>query len=401
MSRPSPFLRPGRASREPTQKRRGPTPKGWLGLFMSEFEPGQDVAEVDTLASNGVSAEDKVTGFRIRTTPEDFQVIEEPLYETTGEGNHTFLFVEKRGRTTEQVARDLSRQSGVSQRDVGYAGRKDRHAVTRQWFSLEGVEPDHALDFEIEGARIIQAQRHPHKIKTGHLRANHFEIVLRGDNPVDSDALSKRVTDLIERGMPNRYGEQRFGRHGDNAAQARKMLDDSRPPRDRRAARFLVSALQSEVFNAVLEARIDAFDDVLLGDVARVEESGGLFWVDDLERERSRAKEFEISATGPIFGSKMRVPRDEAAALEKEIYGRFGIPELGTLKWPKGIRARGTRRPLRVRPEGLSLEALENGTDLILRCTLPPGAYVTALMESLVGDVIDASRSRPVAQVQD
>jgi tRNA pseudouridine13 synthase len=349
--------------------------------------------------TNLEGSEDKPSvGFRIRTTPEDFRVVEEPLYETTGEGDHTFLWVEKRGRTTEQVARDLSRVSGVSQRDIGYAGRKDRHAVTRQWFSLEGVEPERTLDYEIEGAQVLEANRHPHKIKTGHLRANRFEIRMRGDVAVRTDDLAKRVDSILERGMPNRYGDQRFGRQGDNAVQARKMLDDPRPPRDRRAARFLVSALQSEVFNAVLEARIDAFDDVLLGDVARVEESGGLFWVDDLEREKPRAKSFEISATGPIFGSKMRAPRDEAAALEHEVYGRFGLPDLGTLKWPRGIRARGTRRPLRVRPEGLSLEPLENGTDLILRCTMPPGAYVTVLMESLVGLVIDGSRSRPVVE---
>lgn len=347
----------------------------------------------DRTTPSGPRAAIAKEGYRIRTSPEDFLVVEEPLYETTGEGNHTFLFVEKRGRTTEQVAHDLSRASGVAERDIGFAGRKDRHAVTRQWFSLEGIDPARAMDFEIEGGRVLAAEKHPHKIKTGHLRANRFEIVLRGDAPAAMDVLTAQVELIGTRGMPNRYGEQRFGRHGDNAAQARKLLEDPRPPRDRRAARFLVSALQSEVFNAVLEARIDGIDDVVLGDVARVEESGGLFWVDDLERERPRAKDFEISATGPIFGSKMRAPREEAARLESEIYGQFGLPGLENLKWPRGIRARGTRRPLRVRPEGLSLVQLENGTDLSLRCTLPPGAYVTVLMESLVGSVVDASRN--------
>ncbi len=329
---------------------------------------------------------------RTRTTPEDFRVIEEPLYETTGEGNHTFVFVEKRGRTTEQVARELARAGGVSQKDVGYAGRKDRHAITRQWFSLEGVDPERALGFELTSAEVLEARRHPHKIKTGHLRGNRFEIVLRSDRPVALEPIRARVESLVRRGMPNRYGQQRFGRDGDNALQARRLLADGRPPRDRRAARFLVSALQSEVFNAALEERIDEYDGVLLGDVARVEESGGLFWVDDLERERPRAKAFEISATGPIFGTKMRAPTEDVARLERAIFDRFELPDLATLKLPRGLRARGARRPLRVRPEGLEIEGLQGSHGLKLRCWLPPGAYLTVLLEELVGPVEDASR---------
>lgn len=330
---------------------------------------------------------------QIRTRPEDFRVFEEPLYEPTDEGNHTFLLIEKTGRTTEQVARDLSRASGVSQRDVGYAGRKDRHAVTRQWFSLEGVDPERALAFDLHSAEVLEARRHPHKIKTGHLRGNRFEIVLRADGPIDLIPITRRVEELLRRGMPNRYGEQRFGRDGDNAEKARRLLASGRPPRDRRAARFLISALQSEVFNAVLAERIDLFDSVLLGDLARVEESGGLFWVDDLDRDRARAEAFEISATGPIFGTRMRAPLDDAAALEQATFDRFGLPDLGTLALPRGIRARGARRPLRVRPQGLTVETIEDGTGLSLRCGLPPGAYVTVLLDELVGDVVDASRS--------
>lgn len=352
--------------------------------------PRQEIPAQETRTAAASTEAPAASGLRIRTTPEDFRVDEASLYDPTDEGNHTFLWVEKRGRTTEQVARDLARQSGVAHRDIGYAGRKDRHAVTRQWFSLEGVDPERAMTFELDDARVLEARRHPHKIKTGHLRGNRFEIVLRADEPVDLAPVEARVQTLLRRGMPNRYGEQRFGRAGDNAEQARELLAGGRPPRDRRAARFLVSALQSEVFNAVLAERLSAYDDVLLGDVARVEESGGLFWVDDLERERPRAAGFEISATGPIFGNKMRVPRDAALELERAVYGRFGVPE--KLVLPRGIRAQGTRRPLRVRPEGLEVAALDGEIGLRLRCWLPPGAYVTVLLEELFGTVIDASR---------
>lgn len=331
--------------------------------------------------------------YTIRNGPDDFVVFEEPLYPATGEGNHTFLHVEKRGRTTEQVASDLARAAGLSARDVGYAGRKDRHAVTRQWFSLEGVEPERALAFELDGAKVLEAKRHGHKLKTGHLRGNRFEITLRRDGACEIETIRRRVEELVRRGMPNRYGDQRFGRAGDNALQARKLLAGGRPPRDRRAARFLISALQSEVFNAVLEQRADGYDQVEQGDLARVEESGGLFWVDDLEREAPRAKAFEISATGPIFGTKMRTPRDEAGRIEREILERLGIPEQGQLALPRGIRARGSRRPLRVRPTDLAVTPLEGGGGLRLQCGLPSGAYVTVLLECLVGVVVDATRS--------
>jgi len=338
----------------------------------------------------------------MRTTPEDFRVIEEPLYPPTGEGSHTFVCVEKRGRTTEQVARDLARESGVADRDIGYAGRKDRHAITQQWFSLEGVDPELAAEFELEDARVLEAHRHGHKLRTGHLRCNRFEIALRGDDPLDQSAIDARVEELRRRGLPNRFGDQRFGREGDNAAKAREMLFGGKPPRDKRAARFLVSALQSEVFNAVLDARADAFDSVMLGDVARVEESGGLFWVDDPEHDATRARDWEISATGPIFGKKMRAPRDEAAALEARVWAGFDLPPAEEIRLPRGVRASGTRRPLRIRPEGLDLTPLDGGTGISIACSLPPGAYVTVLIEALVGAFEDVSRvKRPTADSEE
>jgi len=336
------------------------------------------------------SAADVATGPVLRSKPEDFVVIEEPLYPASGSGGHLFLYVEKSGRTTEQVARDLARAAGIPGREVGYAGRKDRHALTRQWFSLPGVEPEEALSFELPGARVLEARRHEHKLRTGHLRGNRFEIVLRGEGLEAIGAVQQRASELVRRGMPNRYGAQRFGRGGDNAERARQMLATGRAPRDRRAARFLLSALQSEIFNAVLDERREGFDSVELGDLARVEQSGGLFWVDDLERDRARAADFEISATGPIFGTRMRAPTGEIAALEQRIFERFGLPAPDALRLPRGLRARGSRRPLRVRPEALLIEPLESGEGLRLCCGLPAGAYVTVLIEDLVGPVRDA-----------
>jgi tRNA pseudouridine13 synthase len=333
--------------------------------------------------------------YTIRNRPEDFVVIEEPMYLPSGEGGHTFLNIEKSGRTTEQVANELARACEVSARDVGYAGRKDRHALTRQWFSLPDVDPEKALALELTSAVVLEARRHGHKLKTGHLRGNRFEIVLRGQgDPLE--LVARRADELQRRGLPNRYGEQRFGMKGDNADEARKLLAKGKPPRDRRAARFLISALQSEIFNAVLDERADTYDRVELGDLARVEESGGLFWVDDLERELPRAAAFEISATGPIFGTKVRAPLGSVAEIERRVYERFDLPTDPTnplkVLLPRGIRARGTRRPLRVRPRDLKITALDGAEGLRLECGLPSGAYVTVLLDALVGPVLDASR---------
>ena len=345
--------------------------------------------ELDGDASTAASS-----AWRIRSTPEDFRVDEEPLYAPSGEGGHTFLQVEKRGRTTEQVARELARLSGCAGRDVGYAGRKDRHAVTRQWFSLPGLDPAQAMAFPLSDARVLDARRHGHKLRTGQLRGNRFEIVVRGDVENELEAVRERAEVLGRRGLPNRFGDQRFGRDGDNAEQARALVSGGRPPRDRRAARFLVSALQSLVFNAVLEARQDDYDGVREGDLARVEESGGLFWVDDLDREAPRAAAFEISATCPSPGTKVRAPRGTALAVVDAVFAALELPPASEWQLPRGLRARGARRPLRVRPGDLVIEPLSEGGGIRVGCRLPAGSYVTVLLEALAGPrrIVDASR---------
>ena len=184
--------------------------------------------------------------------------------------------------------------------------------------------------------------------------------------------------------MPNRYGAQRFGREGDNAARARELLEPGARVRDRRQARFLISALQAEVFNRVLERRRGREATLLLGDVARVCASGGLFVVRDLGCEQPRADAFEISPTGPIFGTRVTEPEAEAAELEARVFADCGLPAPAALRPPRGIRLRGARRPLRIRPEDASCTALE-GDVLALSFTLPAGSYATVLVEELLG----------------
>ncbi len=320
----------------------------------------------------------------LRRRPEDFVVDEIPLYAPSGSGEHLFLRVEKRGVTTDEVARALARAGGVRPRDVGYAGRKDRVAVARQWFSLPGLDPQAARGLELPGARVLEAERHGHKLRTGHLSGNRFDLLV-GEVPQPARAAAPKAAERLAReGFANRFGSQRFGRAGDNAERGLALLRGEAPHRDRRAARFLVSALQARVFNAALDERPLEPSRLEEGDVALLHTSGGLFRVDDAPSEQPRADAFEISPTGPIFGTRVTVePAGSPAERERAVARRLGIPD--ELRPPRGLRLRGGRRALRVRPEGLEARAEADG--LRLRFTLPAGSYATVLVDALLAAI--------------
>ena len=194
--------------------------------------------------------------------------------------------------------------------------------------------------------------------------------------------------------MPNRFGPQRFGWDGGNLEQARRLLRGEKIGADRRHARFLLSALQAAVFNAVLSARPLPLAGLEPGDVAVVHASGGLFRVEDAEREAPRAAAFEISATGPIFGTRVLTPSGAAAERERAAFAALGIdPE--TLRPPPGIRLRGARRALRVRLE--AADAVAEGDALRLRFTLPAGSYASVALEELFGPHAGSDDTRPAA----
>ncbi len=327
----------------------------------------------------------------LRSCPEDFVVEEIPLYLPSGEGEHTFVWAEKRLRNTEEVARALARLADVAPRDVGYAGRKDRVAVTRQWFSVPGLEPDRARALDLPGVRVLEAARHPHKLRTGQLRGNRFEIVARGVEAAIAEQAEERLLEAQRRGLPNRFGPQRFGRDGANAAAGLALLrggrDATRARRarggDRRAQRFAVSALQAAVFNDALQRRTLPLDAVEAGDVAVLHASNGLFVVEDVTREAERARLGELSATGPIFGTRTVAPSGEPAAREREALAAAGLDPDEPLPSVPGIRLRGSRRSLRMLPT--DVEVRREADSLRLCFTLPAGCYASVLLEEVLG----------------
>lgn len=328
---------------------------------------------------------------RIRSSAEDFVVEEVPLYTPCGDGEHTYLWIEKRLRTTEEVARELEKVAGVHSRDVGYAGRKDRGAVTRQWFSVRGLGVDGAENLELRGARVLHAELHRNKLRTGHLKENRFELVVRDVDASLLAAAQLRLKEFEQSGLPNRFGKQRFGRDGENAMRALALLRGESPRGERRGRserrdqRFLLSALQSAVFNDFLAERALGVSEIEVGDVAMLHESGGMFVVEDLEEELPRAQRFEISPTGPLFGTRMMGAEGAVGERERALIERWGIPGGEKLVAPRGIRLRGARRPLRVRLGAPQLSSV--GPRVVrLEVALPPGSYATVLLEELFGE---------------
>jgi tRNA pseudouridine13 synthase len=348
---------------------------------------------------------------RIKTTADDFVVEELPAYEPSGEGTHLFVKFEKRNLTTDAAVRAITKALSIEMRDVGIAGMKDKVGVTTQWVSIPA--PPKAPDIEerakaltIDNIRVLDAKRHNNKLKTGHLKGNRFDIVVRD---VAVDAIPG-VLAAMERfgveGVPNAFGVQRFGKEGDNAERARAWLTGKeRAPNDPRLRRFHFSALQSAVFNAVLEARVadGSWKQPILGDLLKKEDTGGMFVCTDVQADRERADRGEVCPTGPIIGARMRWPEGDVKALEE----RLAVPFLEGVDLERARSlGEGTRRALRLRVTGCSVAQVMNskgvpGDDevdnreqprsLRVQFVLPKGAYATTVLANAF-DVIDGSR---------
>lgn len=330
---------------------------------------------------------------RIRVQPEDFEVEEIPRFSPAGEGQLALLWVEKRLANTEDVAQSVAAALNLRADDVAYAGRKDKRAVTRQYFSLPWHDPERLLALPIPGARILAVHRHDQRLGPGKLDGNRFRLVVREVADPEAATAARRGEEIVRRGMKNRFGRQRYGKDGDNAARGREILLGG-PRGDRRSAAFLISALQSELFDLVLGRR--EVDRLLPGDVGFVHATGETLWLRGNPEEQERADRFELSPTGPIFGSKMKQPKNEAARIEREAAAELGLPRLETIEPPKGLRLFGDRRSLRVRPQGLELLHRPEDQALELRFVLPPGSYATVLLEELFpGGFAEASGAAP------
>jgi len=382
-------------------------------------------------------------GGMIKEAPEDFQVEEIPAYEPSGSGEHCYLTIEKRGMTTLDAIRRVARELRIPERDIGYAGMKDSVGVTRQALSVQRIRPEDVVGRDLDDVKVISAIRHGNKLKLGHLKGNQFRIIVRGVSVDAASSVAAVLAVLGERGVPNWFGFQRYGVQGNShligaalvrrdwrgavnrligepeavrdaewrAAIAAYQQDDlvgalrlmprhcrserdvlqrlvSRPDAWEKAfaavhprlKKLYLSAYQSSLFDRVVEHRLSGLDRIQPGDVAWKHANGACFLVEDPDPELERVRQFEISATGPMFGTKMKQAGGAARTAEEQLLEEEGITaesfDLGN-----GLRVEGERRPLRV-PLGDPSFALD-GDNLLVEFSLPKGSYATSVIREI------------------
>ncbi|HTP66430.1 MAG TPA: tRNA pseudouridine(13) synthase TruD [Geobacteraceae bacterium] len=384
------------------------------------------------------------TGGLIKETEEDFLVEEIPLYSPEGAGEHSFTLIEKRGITTLEAIRRMALALAIPEREIGYAGMKDAKGITRQTVSVPRTAPERLLALDLPGIKVLAAVRHRNKLKIGHLSGNRFSIRIRGVS-ADAPGLAAEVLALLERrGVPNFFGPQRYGSQGNSHLIGRSMLRQNyheavnalmgepsqirderwqaaiaaylrgdyaaslsffpgycRTEREvlRRLAKrpeawekafhavhprlkvLYLSAFQSFLFDKILNDRLAALDQVMYGDLAWKHDNGACFMVEDADREAERAQRFEISPSGPLFGCKMKLPAGQPLAMENSLLDTEEL-SLSDFDLPGGLRLEGERRPLRV-PLG-SPELCPEGSALLVKFSLPKGAYATSLLREIM-----------------
>lgn len=320
---------------------------------------------------------------KIREGAEDFQVEEIPAYAPEGRGDHLFVHFRKTDLSTPEAVKRIAEALGVDADQAGFAGLKDKRAITTQWASFFGATPDKAAALALPGIEVLSAERHPHKLRTGHLRANRFRLRIRGTQE-GADAIARQLLDeLVRHGSPNYYGEQRFGSAGQNLERAHAwIVQGGRAPRSRFDRKLLASVWQAQLFNTWLSARLrdGTWRSAVHGDLMRKEETGGLFTAEDLSEAQARAERFEISATGPMFGADMRWPTHAALESEEALLESSGFDK-ARLRDLRNV-APGTRRVARIRPDDVAVQ-LESSDRLLLELTLPKGAYATVVLREL------------------
>ena len=383
------------------------------------------------------------TGGILRAESADFLVEEIPLYAACGEGDHLYLTVEKCGITTFDLIRQVARALHCSEREIGYAGLKDARAVTRQTVSVPQRRPADVAGLVLPGIRILAAHCHRNKLRLGHLAGNRFRIRIHQPG---ADALPRAeaiLAVLQQHGVPNRFGDQRYGITGNSHRIGRAILHDDftaagqeivgdpavirhpawqsaalafragdldgalsrlprhclperrllealragQPPRaavlalPRRLLRLYLSAYQSSLFDRLLDMRLHALTQLWPGDIACKHVNGACFSVLDPAAEQPRAEAFEISPTAPLFGCKVPLAGGQAGLLERRLLEEERLT-LEAFRRPGGLTMDGERRPLRV--PLTEVTAANDGTDLLLAFRLPKGSFATAVLHEVL-----------------
>ncbi len=318
----------------------------------------------------------------LRTSPEDFKVFEMLPFEPSGDGEHLFVKIRKKGVNTGFVAKELANFFNIKDTLVSYAGLKDRFAVTEQWFGvhLPGKTIDNLDGFNLEGVDVITTTRHHKKLRIGALSGNTFQIVLR--NVSDLEALKQRWLAISRFGVPNYFGEQRFGIDGGNVAKAREMFAGAKV-KNKKMRGIYLSAARSFIFNQIVANRIEnkIFDVIKIGDALMLSGTNSVFKVDKVTEELSaRLIEGDVDLTAAMWGKGelftfADVADDEAQVAEMCDGLRQGLEEFGLKQ---------ERRRIRLLPQMCGIDTDEKQQLAKLTFTLESGCFATAVLRELV-----------------
>jgi tRNA pseudouridine13 synthase len=318
---------------------------------------------------------------KIRTVPEDFIVDEHLAFEPAGAGEHVFLHIEKKDENTDYVARQLARFADVRQRDVSYAGLKDRHAVTTQWFSvwLPGREDPDWKQFESDNVKVLTALRHARKLKRGVLSGNSFKLVVR-DWQGDQEQAIARLEAMKAGGIANYFGPQRFGHEGRNVSKALALFQGMKVKREQRG--IYLSAARSYLFNQILASRVaqQTWNRAVAGDIFMFDQSRSFFKSDQPEQDIiRRLQSQDIHPTGALWGKGEPGVSADALAIEQAVMEQYEPLARGLID--AGIEM--DRRALRVNVRNLQWQFISDQV-LVLSFTLPAGSYATAVLREII-----------------
>jgi tRNA pseudouridine13 synthase len=346
--------------------------------------------------------------FIFNPTSRDFIVDEIPLYEFTGEGEHLILHVRKKDMTTWEMVSAIAKYCKIKQRDIGYAGLKDKHAMTMQYISLLAKDNEEKLKtFKHDKIKILGTYRHNNKIRIGHLKGNHFKVRLKKVLGVQKDKLDSVVKWVKKNGVPNYFGNQRFGNHGDNWKEGKAIIEGTLKIRDRKKKTFLLNAYQSYLFNACLSKRIElsmlleAFSEadaekvlnlpegslkgtkeqphffkLLEGDLMMHYPFGRVFELESLEEEARRFAEFDIAPSGLLPGKRVSRATKVAGLIEQD--------------YDEEVGENGARRYAWIAVTDVKKTYVEEKAHYELEFTLPKGSYATNVLDVLRGGAVSA-----------
>ncbi len=325
----------------------------------------------------------------LRSQKSDFKVFEQLPFSPIGEGEHLFIHIRKTGANTVFVARELAKYFKVKEQLVSYAGLKDRFAVTEQWFGVHvpGKQLFDLQDLDIEGVEVLEYARHNKKLRTGALTGNRFELILR--NVTNLEELQHRWKDIVAQGVPNYFGEQRFGIDGGNIDKALSLFSGTKV-KDKKKRGMYLSAARSCIFNSIISERIqqNIFAQLQQGDVLMLSGTQSVFHLDEVDEsilQRFIDKDVDITAT--MWGAGELMTSDKPKALEEKVSEKYNEFSLGLPRF--GLKQE--RRRIRLLVQDADIQVLSNEQNsesnlpsVKVNFTLPAGSYATTVLRELI-----------------